>query len=129
MTTIIILAIAQVLEFLPALGAALKGLSEKSFGKIFMSYCVDYVKAWDSLSTADQKKLGELIVSLSPNKDVTLVSIYNASKIIISSIEGLDKQLSFLEKTGLGYLNETVKTEPNNINGILEILEKKELSK
>ena len=129
MTTIIILAIAQVLEFLPALGAALKGLSEKTFGKIFVGYCVDYVKAWESLSTADQKKLGELTVSLSPNKDVTLVSIYNASKIIITSIKNLDQQLILLEKTGLGYLNETVKTEPNNINGILEILEKKELSK
>ena len=129
MSTIIILAIAQVLEFLPALGAALKGLSEKSFGKIFVGYCVDYVKAWESLSTADQKKLGELIVSLSPNKDVTLVSIYNASKIIITSIKNLDQQLSSLEKTGLGYLNETVKSEPNNINGILEILKEKDLTK
>ena len=129
MSTIIILAIAQVLEFLPALGAALKGLSEKTFGKIFVGYCVDYVKAWESLSEADRKKLGELIVSLSPNKDYSLLSIYESAKILITSIENLDQQLSSLEKTGLGYLNETVKSEPNNVNGILEILKEKDLTK
>ena len=129
MTTIIILAIAQVLEFLPALGAALKGLSEKTFGKLLVKYIEDYRLAWESLDEPAQSKIENIKVSLAPDLNLSLGEIYRYGLKILESVEILDENLTYLGKSGLGYLDENVKSSPNNIEALMKVLKEKELTK